>query len=403
MLIRIAWRNIWRHRTRSLVIMLSVALGLWAGIFLMAFYFGLGEQRVRSAIQQEISHLQLHHSEFKKDYDLKYRIPSGDSLLARLQKDTLLKAFGGRTILQAMVSTASGSAGVQVNGIVPDEEAQLTMLKEKVHKGTYFLPGKKNQILIGEKLARKLKLKPGSKTVLTFQDAEGTLTAGAFRVIGIYQTNNGPYDEGNVFVLKENLNEIAGIPGSTNEVAILLKSNDDLIKVYDGLKKAYPELQIETWKELSPETDMIISSVDQMMYIFMGIILFALAFGIVNTMLMSILERTREIGMLMALGMTKLKIFKMIMMETTFLVFAGCPAGLLIAFISIFYFGKHGIALNVYGESFSSFGFDRVVYPHLEPRHYLIMLVLVWLTALFSSLLPARKALQLNPSEAIRK
>jgi ABC-type antimicrobial peptide transport system permease subunit len=120
-------------------------------------------------------------------------------------------------------------------------------------------------------------------------------------------------------------------------------------------------------------------------------------------MLMAILERTREIGMLMALGMNKLRVFMMILLETTFLVLAGCPVGLLAAFATVKYTGVNGINLSIFSKAFQALGYSETVYPKLELRHYLIILILVCLTALFSALFPARKALRLKPSEAIRK
>jgi ABC-type antimicrobial peptide transport system permease subunit len=140
-----------------------------------------------------------------------------------------------------------------------------------------------------------------------------------------------------------------------------------------------------------------------MLYVFVAIILFALAFGIVNTMLMAVLERSREIGMLMAIGMNKRRVFLMILLETSFLVLSGVPFGLVFGALTNLYFGSVGIDLSVFAKAYESFGFGTTVFPKLMLRHYLQMLLLVAITAMLSSLFPARKALALNPSEAIRK
>jgi ABC-type antimicrobial peptide transport system permease subunit len=155
--------------------------------------------------------------------------------------------------------------------------------------------------------------------------------------------------------------------------------------------------------ELQPELGLTISVGDQMVFIFMGIILLALAFGIVNTMMMAVLERTREIGMLLALGMNKFKIFVMILLETFFLILAGCPIGILLAFATIAISQKTGIDLSQFSQTYSSFGYNSIIYPSLTARQFGIVVLLVLITALFSALFPARRALKLNPAESLKK
>jgi ABC-type antimicrobial peptide transport system permease subunit len=140
-----------------------------------------------------------------------------------------------------------------------------------------------------------------------------------------------------------------------------------------------------------------------MMLVYMAIIMLALAFGIVNTMMMSVLERTREIGMLLSLGMNKARVFGMITFETLLLVLAGCPAGILASAITIMITRKTGISLKMFSEAFSSFGYSDMVYPSLTMRQFVTMMALVVCTALVSAIFPARRALSLKPAEAIRK
>lgn len=404
MLIRIAWRNIWRHRTRSAAVIASVASGLWAGLFLMAYVFGLSEQRVNTAIETEIAHLQVHHPALKPDYAARHIIPEGVALAATLARDPRVKAVAGRTLAPAMAATATGSAGIMVNGVSPEIENRVSKLNGKIRSGTGFQPGKKNQALVGEKLAQKLNLDLGAKLVVTLLDSADNLVSGAFRIAGIYKTDNTPYDETNLFVQIQDLNALLALDSSINEIAILLAANDDLPGFETGLRAGPAAgLAVENWMEIAPEIGLLVTYADQAMYIFMIIILFALAFGIINTMLMAVLERTRELGMLMALGMNRLKVFWMIVLETFFLVLAGCPLGFLLTYGSVAWFGRRGIDLSQYSDAYSSFGYGSVVYPELEARHYFSMLLLVGLTALASALIPARRALALQPAEAIRK
>jgi putative ABC transport system permease protein len=402
-LIKISWRNIWRSKRRSLIIMAAVSIGLWFGIFLMAFYNGMIEQRIQSAIFSELSHIQIHHPEFRKDFDIKYALPAGKSKLDQIARQEFVKESAGRMIIKAMLASAAGSCGITLNGVMPEKENKLTGLDKKITEGKYFNPEKTNEIIISERIAKKMKLQLNKKAIITFQNYEGDLVSGAFRIIGLYKTINDPYDDTHVFVSISTVNTLAGVPDAINEIAILLKSNDMLDESGVTFTKMFSDAEVKNWKQISPELGLTVVAGDQMVYIFMGIILISLAFGIVNTMLMSVLERTKEIGILMAIGMNKLKIFSMILLETFFLIMAGCPPGIFLAFFTIIITHKTGITLQSLSEVSSSFGYSPVIYPSLQMKQIGIIFGLVVITALFSAIFPARRALRLKPAESIKK
>lgn len=403
MIIKVAWRNIWRHKTRSIVIILSVTFGLWAGLFLQAFVNGMVEQRVSTAIEKEISHIQIHHPDFKTNYEVSYLIDNGNKIVNEIQEKQFVKSVSGRLIVKGMISTTTGSSGIKINGIDPAAEDRTTHLKNNIIEGDYFSSDKKNEILIGEKLLRKLKLHLNSKIVLTLMDKDNTISSGAFRIKGVFKTVNTPFDETNVFVDKKDLAVITSTNDGIDEIAILLKSSKDVDGFTVELRKLYPALKTETWMEVAPEMNLIVSSSGQSMIIYMSIIMLALSFGIINTMLMAVLERTREIGMLTALGMTKLKVFVMILMETVFLVFSALPIGLILGTATVLYFGHIGIDRSGSKAVLESFGMSEIIYPSLTFKDYQIILLLVIITSFISAIFPAQKALSLNPSEAIRK
>jgi putative ABC transport system permease protein len=403
MLFAIAWRNIWRHKVRSLAIITSVVIGLWIGAFVNAMYWGMSEDRVKIAIENEISHIQIHHPKFKEDYKAEFAIPMNDELVSVLQQNENVKAYSLRTIAQAMLATAGGSTGLQVNGIHPQQEQNVTGIYNSIIEGEYLTEEKRNAIMVGDKLAKKMKLKLKSKVVLTYLDKENNIISGAFRVSGIFKTQNTTWDERNVFVRMEDLAPSMLLHNEIHEIAILLHSNSDVESTAEFLQNKLPALQVQDWMKVSPETGLIISTMTQFSIVFIIIILLALSFGIINTMLMAILERMREIGMMMALGMNKLKIFLLVLFETCLLVFIGCPIGLFVAWISIKYFSVHGIDISSFAEkAMSSYGFGTMIYPMLPNELYVQIIILVIITALVSSVFPAVKALKLNPAEAIK-
>jgi ABC-type lipoprotein release transport system permease subunit len=403
MLLRVAWRNIWRNRSRSLVIVASVGIGLWAGIFLIAFYNGMIRQRIRSAIDREVSHLQVHHPRFSDDHDLRYHLGDAGAILGRLRSDPGVSVAAPRIVAHGMVSTAAGSAGVVINGVDPALEARLTLLSAKVAEGAYFTAGGRQEVIVGLRLARKLRLALHRKLVLTVSDRQGSLSSAAFRVAGIYRTPNTPYDEANLFIRLPDAAALCAMADSVNELAVLLHRDEAADSLAAVLSAAFPTAEVKAWKDLAPEMQVLVATTGSMLYVFMGVILLALGFGIVNTMLMAVLERTREIGMLLALGMSRPRVFGMVLLATFLLVMAGCPAGIAAALATVALTGRQGIDFSVFSRALESFGWETRVHPQLASGDLRRIFLLVILTALVAALLPARRAFRLRPADAMRK
>jgi ABC-type lipoprotein release transport system permease subunit len=403
MLLRMAWRNVWRSRNRSLVIIGSIGVGIWAALSLTAFYNGQTEQRIRSAIENEIAHVQVHHPGFREDYDLSLHLADGPAMLGEIRKIPEVQHATGRIVLQGMASSASGSTGVDIRGVMPEDERQVSRLSTFLDTGSYFSRDGKHEAFIGRKLMEKLKLRPGGKIILTFNDVDGNIASGAFRITGVFKTVNTPFDESQVFIHVRDAGELSGLQGRLNEIAVLLREDKQAAPVAAMINGRWPRESAEPWMDISPEMELLVTSFDSMILVYMLIIMLTLAFGIVNTMMMSVLERTREIGMMISLGMNRLRVFSMITLETLMLVLAGCPGGILATVLTLMATRNSGIDLGRFSDVYSSFGYSSVVYPSLTPPQWYSMIAMVVATALLAALFPARRALNINPAEAIRK
>ncbi len=242
-----------------------------------------------------------------------------------------------------------------------------------------------------------------SKIVFTLTDANGEMVSQSFRVCGIFKTDNLLFDQTNAYVRRNNLAALTGLsPDDCHEIGILLNDEAEVTSTQAAIKQAYPALSVMSWLEVAPEAGMLTQYMDLYYYILMGFILFALAFGIINTMLMAILERTKELGMLMAIGMSRKRIFYMIMLETIFLTLVGAVFGMLIGWLTITITGHTGLDFSVVGEGFEAMGWSAVVYPSITPDFFFGVTLLVIATGILSSILPARKALSLHPVDAIK-
>jgi ABC-type lipoprotein release transport system permease subunit len=242
-----------------------------------------------------------------------------------------------------------------------------------------------------------------NKVQVTISDRQGTPVQGIFRVCGFYKTTNTGFDQATAFV---HAGELASLYGGgvilTHEMAVLLHDIDDAGMVKEKLILLPAGNTVRTWKELAPDAAMMQDFTVLYYFIFIGIIMLALAFGIINTMLMAVLERTKELGMLMAIGMNRRRVFRMIMLETLFLTVVGAVIGMLAGWAITRGLGKTGIYFSGWGEGFEAIGFASRVYPIVTPAFVVFTAVMVFVTAVVSSLWPARKALKLNPVEALR-
>ncbi len=401
----ISWRNVWRNKMRSSIVIIAVSLGVFAGLFTLAFMKGLTNQRLNSAIKTETSHIQIHTQDFIDVNDIEHYFTQSFEILETIDNQENVIASTQRIIVNTIISSAEKGGGIKLVGVDPVREAEVTNIKNKLIEGNYLEPLKRGRpIVIGNKLAEKLDVKIGSKIVAGLLDVNDTPIYYQFRVGGIFQTASGPFDEGTAFVKISDLREITKLPQNVaHEIAVYVSDEELSTSIAQNLKILFPELNIMEWFEILPELGYLTESMDYYMYIFIIIILLALGFGIVNTMLMVVLERIKELGMLMAVGMNKIRVFKMIMLETVFLCLTGGVAGILIGSLVSAYYNEKGIDLSgLYKEGLSAIGYDAVVFPELFSEMIIIITILVILTGMIASVYPAFKALKLNPADAIR-
>lgn len=472
MIWNIAWKNVWRNKRRSLVVITAVTLGTIAGVFTSGLMKGWVDQRIKSAIHTEVGHLQIHNKNYLINEEIQYTIPDDEKLSQYLSTNSKVLSFAKRLKVMTMASTSYGSTGLKLQGINLSQEMAVSDIAQKIQTdGGHFLDeGSHNKVVISDKTAEQLRIKTymittdvidslvgievpkqvlakldsllgkrfvtkklfkstlesllstkeqnkygrkiletsrhyrlRNKIVFTFTGKDGQMVYQAFRVAGIYKTSNTMFDQMNAYVLYNDLYNLLGFDRNVyHETAVILKDEDDLNDVKNDIRNKFSNLSILDWKELAPDAGMLSEYMDFYYYFIMGFILFALAFGIINTMLMAILERLKELGMLMAIGMNKKKVFKMIMLETIFLTLVGALIGMVLGALSIYITGHIGINISSVGEGMEAVGFASVIYPAIEWHFFFGVSLLVILTAVLSSLIPARKALKLKPADALR-
>lgn len=403
MLFSIAWRNIWRNPARSGVLLTAIAAGLWAGIVASGYANGLIKQRFEYLIENELSHIQIHHPEFRTEREPWMHLSDAADLEKWIREDGRIASWAPRTLADGMAQSPVAASVVQIQGIEPDRERAVTLMHERIQEGVYLDADIRNPVVIGQQLARKLNLGTGNRLVLRFQDINNELIAGAFTITGIFRSASSDYDERVVFVRAADLYELAAGEKIYHEIAIRLRDEGQLDQTAADINDTFPHVTAATWYELSPQLRVMDSFSGIYTVMIVVIIMLALAFGILNTMLMAIFERVRELGMLLAIGMNKTRVFLMIMMESVVLSLTGAAAGMGLAFLCLSWLGRRGIDLSLFGDGMAEFGFEPIIYPYVMGMEYVWVAFVVILAAMLASVYPAIKAIRLNPVEASKE
>jgi len=344
MLFQIAWRNVLRNKKRSSIIISAIACGLWAGLVASSVSLGFSDATVESALKTRLSDIQVHQKAFRESHAVRDTIPGAMILIERISQLHGVRAVSGRLLAEGMASTAETSAGVLISGVDSDREKRVTTIADRLIQGTYAVGKKRNVVIIGQELAVKLSARLGSKIILTSQDA----------------------------------------------------------RCASEIRSLAPGLTTETWMDIAPDLRYINEYTEVYLNIFLYVIVLALLFGIVNTMLMSVMDRVRELGVLTAIGMKGRRIFTMIMLESVILSSLGAIAGMIAGWGTVEYLKRTGINLASFGEGLRQWGYADISYPVLSASMFEQVIVSIVAAAIIGAAYPAWKAIRLDPARAIQ-
>jgi ABC-type lipoprotein release transport system permease subunit len=401
MLWKLAWRNIWRNKRRSLIVLVSIVIGMAALIFFDGFSNGMMQQMLSNQISSNISHIQIHKKGFNDNKIIKNILPDRQKVEQILKENAQVKFFSERVITFGLLSSASSSSGIYLYGIKPGAEEKISKIKTSIVEGNYLSDAKRD-ILIGKKLAEKLNVGLGDKVVAMANTPDGSIGSDVFRVAGIFETFSSEFDKSTIYISEQTAQNMLGIDNETLEFAMIIEDYKKVDEVKANLQlKLGDEYEVLSYKDLLP---MIIFSMDiyqESMFIFNLIIGLALIFGIINTMLMSVFERINEFGVLMAMGMKNSRLFFMIVLEAFIIGIVGTIVGLIVGILIHIPLSHSGIDFSLFAEGLESFGVGAIIYPILSLGNLISMIFLIPFISVAGALYPAYRAIKLEPVYAI--
>lgn len=408
---RLAWRSLWRHRRRTLITVISIGLGLACVIFMQALAAGMYRQLVSDAVHMQAGHLTLEDAEYRDAQAAALRLGDVEGRRARI---AAIAGVAGTKLLiqgQGVASSASGATGVALVGVEPAVEARHSPIVRQLTAGAWLADAGTDpvpRVVIGTLLAERLDLAPGRKLVITANDVDGQLTETLCRVQGIYQTGAEEIDGYLVLAPLSAARRLFGFgPDEATQIGVLLTDPGDGPRVAGAVRAAIRDesVAVREWPEVLPDLAAVIRLDRVSDSIFQGLLLFLILFTIFNTLLMSVVERTREFAVQLALGTPPRMLRLQLLLESAYLGVLGCGLGILIGTGVSLWVERRGFDLRgLYREglTISGFAVDTVLRPHPTPALVLGLAGIVFVATLLASVPPMRRAVRVRLAEVLR-
>jgi len=348
-------------------------------------------------------HIQIHATGFQNSLSPELTIVEKNNLLQNLSQTPFIKAVTERVKCEALVGTTEHSRGIILTGIDPERETTVTRINEFVKQGEFLGNKDDRSILIGSRLAEKIHVALGDKVVVMTQAIDGTLAGYAYHIKGIFHTGSQTLDELSAFVTLAGARDLLGIEEETHEIALRLNDRKSIPKVIIELKKTIPSDQNEilAWNDIVPETEQWVEWSEAIIRTILIAVMVVIGVSIMNTVLMSVFERTRELGVMLAIGTSPGQILRLILLETFILELFGMILGLAAGFAVTTYFGNVGISFHELEAAFSRSYMSTMTYTRVEWHHVVESIITLFLLTSFIGLYPAWKASRMEPVKAI--
>lgn len=401
LLFSLAWRNLWRNRRRTLVILFALILGVWAMVVMAAFMRGMNNQLFDDAIDNLTGHLQIHATGYLDDPVIDHSLTLSDNVRAVLN-DIDIAVIGSRIRVPAVIASERDSAGVVLVGIEPVAEAGLSFIAEAVSDGRYLKDANDQGILIGRKLAERLETKLGRRVVIMSQNKDNDVADRGFRIVGVFDTSLEATETAFVFMGRDTARELLGLGNEVSEVAVKLNDINQVDAVVERLRKKLPHLDVQPWHVIEPLTKWIVDMYDASAVIWHVIVFLAMGFGIVNTLLMAVFERTREFGLYQALGLRPRFILAQVWLEAVLLLLVGLLIGNCISWLTVFSLGE-GIDVSSFARGMEMVGMQKIIPCVIEARDLFVANSVVVILGTLTGLYPAWRASRLVPADALTR
>jgi putative ABC transport system permease protein len=402
MMFKIAFRNIFRQKRRTIL----TALTMFGGFALASFSIGWSDGSYNFIInmftRNQLGHIQIHKGDYRDRPSLYKTIDDYQQVGEKISKLAGVEGWAPRAYSAGLVSVGENSTGTRIIGIDPQLENQATHFDKKIVSGTPFSLISKHEAILGKGLAQVLKASLGDEVVVVSQAADGSIANDLYSIIGIVETGDAITDRTSFYLPLPDFQELFVMEGKVHEIAILVENLDAVSLMTERIREALniPDLEVAPWQEFAKSFYQAMQADVKGMWIMLVVIMIIVAVGVLNTVLMSVLERQREYGLLRALGTKPPQIFRMVLLEVNILAVISILLGAILGMVINHIFSQHGIDLP---QAFTYGGVEfKTFYTMVSARSLYIPAITVLLSATLISIFPALRAARTEPAVAMR-
>ena len=397
----LAWRNLWRNHRRTMIMLAAITVGVWAMIFMTALMRGMVDDMLLNSIRSLPGEVQIHHPAYRDDPSINNSIPAPTAELIDVLQMPEVVAWTSRVRVPAVISSERDSRGMVLLGVEPVSEMAVSFDTDSIIEGRFLEDSNDSGLVIGLKMAEHLETELGKRVVVMSQDPDNNIADRGFRVVGIYKAKLASLEETYVYAGRDTIQQLLNIENQVSEIAITGEDYRNVDKWYPKIKQATGE-NVDTlpWYEINAYLGSMMSMMDGFVLVWVVVIFLALSFGLVNTLVMAVFERIREIGLMQALGMRPSMILYQILLESFLLLLIGLLLGNIIAIATIIPL-QGGIDISVVAKGMEMMGSSSMLYPALKIEDMVLANVIVIILGLLTSILPAWRAASLDPIKAL--
>ena len=405
---KIAWRNIWRNPRRSLLTASAIVFACILLIFMVSLQTGSYEVIINTAVRLETGHIQVQAPGYNDKPEIRKVVRHPNEVSDLFDKNAEIEAIAFRANAFSLVSSKERTYGVLIVGVDPDRESKISPVPNAMQRGAYLAEKDRNVVVIGNLLAKNLSVDVGSELVILGQAYDGSVAANVLTVKGIFRTGQPDFDRSALHIPLASFQETYGMGEAVHKIVVMgkdLKKVDALARSIGSDLRQRPQsrkLDVLTWNELMPGLEQAIRVDMVSAWIFYSILIVVVAFSIMNTFVMAIIERTHEFGVLVAVGMKRVRLVGLVLLESAFLTILGIIVGILLGVGITYYFQVHGIDISGTEDLFAQYGLPSVLRPKLTVGSILSGPLIICAVTLLTAAFPTFRILRLQLVRAMR-
>lgn len=430
-LFTVAWRNLWRHRRRSLITAAAMGVGMALVLFVIALTDGMYAQMFDVMVTQNLGHVQVHHPDYPERHRLYDTVDVAGDAVAKMEATAGVTHLTTRVFGFALAGSEEKSSGARLVGVLPDREQQVTHADQRVVAGRFLGVEPAREVVIGDEMAEDLDLEVGGELVVIGQSTYGAVASDLFTIVGLHHTGATAMDRSGVYLHQADLQAFLELPDQVHEIVVITEdafaaepvslalqaalggqepppgegAAPTPVGAADGDAEAAASPLVRTWQEADPQAAQLIGMQDASKFIMMGVVFSVAGLGVLNTMLMAVFERTRELGVLRALGLTPGQLLRLVLIESVLLTAVAGIFGLLLGGVLDYWVITEGLDFSTgdgKGLVYQGITLDPRIKGQFNLDGVVLTVAVMFSISVLAAVWPAVRAARLRPVDAMR-